>query len=98
MSEDLPVNTTNSLRTLHRSPFTKALFMDVIPTGCSTPDDFFFLGLELHETDGAVAFDGLSVAGGFVVGVGLLAVEGGSLVDSAKFLTVYRWLGGQAYR
>lgn len=67
--------------------------MDVVPAGCSTPDDFFLVGLELHEADGAVTLDGLSLAGGFVFGVGLLATDGGSLVDFAEFLVVYRWLG-----
>lgn len=67
--------------------------MDVVPAGCSTPDDFFLVGLELHEADGAVAFDGLSLAGSFLVGVRLLATDGGSLVDFAEFLVFYRWLG-----
>ena len=69
----LPENTTDSLSTLGSSPLIKAQFVDVIPACCLAPDDFLLVGLEFHKADGAVVFDGFSVAGGVIVRVGGLA-------------------------
>lgn len=71
--ENLPENTTNPLCTLSSSPFIKTQFVDVIPACCFTPDDFLLVGLEFHKADGAVIFNGFSIAGGVVVRVGGLA-------------------------
>lgn len=60
--------------------------MDIIPACCAAPDDFFLLGLEFHEADRTVAFDGPALAL-VVVGLGLsFAGEGGVFEDVAEFL------------
>lgn len=80
-----PVNTTKPMLPLRSSPFIKTDFMDVIPARPPTPDDIFLVGFELHEADGAVAFDGLALAGGVFFGFDF-AAEGGSIVYFDEFL------------
>lgn len=85
MEEDPPVNTTNPMLPLRSSPSIKTDFMDVVPARASTPDDIFLVGFEFHKADGAVAFDGLALAGSVFFGFGF-AGKGGSIVDFNEFL------------
>jgi len=73
------------MRTLRSSPLIKTDFMNVISARPSTPDNILLVGFELHKADGAVAFDGLALAGGVLFGFGF-AAERGSIVDFDEFL------------
>lgn len=45
---------TLSLALSHTSPLIKAFFVEVLSTGCFAPDQWL-VGLEIHDTDGALA-------------------------------------------
>lgn len=85
--EDAPVNTAHTLRTLGSSPLIETDLVNIIPARRFTPNDILFVGLEFHEADGTVAFDGFAVAGGVVFGFGLYAADGRALVDFVEFLS-----------
>lgn len=57
----VPVNTAQTTITRNSRPPLQAFAMDVIPACRHTPDDLL-IGGHLHETDWAVALDGLASA------------------------------------
>lgn len=57
----LPVNASDLLTLLTRSPLLKTPPVDIVPTGGLAPYDFFGFGRKFREADGAVAVNGFAV-------------------------------------
>lgn len=85
---NIPVYTADSHAALREGPFFETRLVHVVPARCTTPHDVFFVGLEFHEADRAVSFDGLSVAVCVCAGLGFgfFLREGGVVVDLTEFL------------
>lgn len=60
---DLPEDTPHLVPLLTLRPLLKTALVDVVPTRRFTPHDFFGVGFEFCEADGAVAVDFFTVGG-----------------------------------